>query len=432
MALTVLCIASYHKGFEFLREAKRQGCRVLLVTSASLRDASWPHREPGRHLLRPGRQEALEPERPDSRARRISPGGSRSIGSSRSTTSTWRRPRRCASTCASAGMGETTTRYFRDKLAMRVKAAGGRAAGAGVRPRAQRRAHPRRSAGACRRRGSSSRGIRRARSASARSTARTSCGRSPKRSATSAPTSCSSSSSPATSITWTRSSTSARCSRRCRAATARRRSTSRIRAACSRRRLLDRDERRRRRNPRAQRTAARLARAGARRVAQRIHPRRDGRLVFLETSARVGGAHIAELIEAATGVNMWAEWAKIEVAGGKAPYAPPAVRAGLRRPARVAGATGIARPGGVCRSGSRVAAAEAESRRADRPIAEPRARGRAAGADTPSGSSDDFVAALPAPRDAVRLRDQGLRDQGSGTGDQGSTGSGQRMRITRS
>ena len=46
-----------------------------------------------------------------------------------------------------------------------------------------------------------------------------------------------------------------------------------------------------------------------------------GRLYFLETAARVGGAHIAELIEAATGLNLWAEWAKVELAGGKAPYA---------------------------------------------------------------------------------------------------------------
>jgi biotin carboxylase len=44
---------------------------------------------------------------------------------------------------------------------------------------------------------------------------------------------------------------------------------------------------------------------------------------FLETSARVGGAHIAELVEAATGVNLWGEWAKVEIAGGKMPYAPP-------------------------------------------------------------------------------------------------------------
>jgi hypothetical protein len=54
--------------------------------------------------------------------------------------------------------------------------------------------------------------------------------------------------------------------------------------------------------------------------------RDDGRVYFLETSARVGGAHIAELVEAATGINLWAEWAKVEIAGGKLPYAPPAAR----------------------------------------------------------------------------------------------------------
>jgi hypothetical protein len=54
-----------------------------------------------------------------------------------------------------------------------------------------------------------------------------------------------------------------------------------------------------------------------------IQAREDGEIYFLETSARVGGAHIAELVEAATGLNLWAEWAKVEVAGGKAPYAPP-------------------------------------------------------------------------------------------------------------
>ena len=54
--------------------------------------------------------------------------------------------------------------------------------------------------------------------------------------------------------------------------------------------------------------------------------REDGRVYFLETSARVGGAHIADLVEAATGVNLWAEWAKVELAGGKLPYAPPEPR----------------------------------------------------------------------------------------------------------
>jgi hypothetical protein len=49
----------------------------------------------------------------------------------------------------------------------------------------------------------------------------------------------------------------------------------------------------------------------------------DGQIYFLETSARVGGAHIAELVEAATGLNLWAEWAKVELASGDGGYRPP-------------------------------------------------------------------------------------------------------------
>jgi biotin carboxylase len=58
-----------------------------------------------------------------------------------------------------------------------------------------------------------------------------------------------------------------------------------------------------------------------------IGSHQDGELYFLETAARVGGANIVELIEAATGINLWAEWAKIEVAGGKQPYHVPLARA---------------------------------------------------------------------------------------------------------
>jgi biotin carboxylase len=57
-----------------------------------------------------------------------------------------------------------------------------------------------------------------------------------------------------------------------------------------------------------------------------IRGRDDDAIYFLETSARVGGAHIAELVESATGLNLWAEWAKLEIAGGKAPYQPPPAR----------------------------------------------------------------------------------------------------------
>jgi biotin carboxylase len=53
----------------------------------------------------------------------------------------------------------------------------------------------------------------------------------------------------------------------------------------------------------------------------------DGAYYFLETSARVGGAHISDLIEAATGINLWVEWAKVELAAAlRKPYAPPQER----------------------------------------------------------------------------------------------------------
>jgi hypothetical protein len=52
----------------------------------------------------------------------------------------------------------------------------------------------------------------------------------------------------------------------------------------------------------------------------------DDRFYFLETAARVGGANIAEMVEAATGINLWAEWAKIEIAQDEQPYQLPPVR----------------------------------------------------------------------------------------------------------
>ena len=50
---------------------------------------------------------------------------------------------------------------------------------------------------------------------------------------------------------------------------------------------------------------------------------RDGVLYFLETSARVGGAFIVDVVEAATGVNLWREWARIEIAGEHGTYTLP-------------------------------------------------------------------------------------------------------------
>lgn len=58
-----------------------------------------------------------------------------------------------------------------------------------------------------------------------------------------------------------------------------------------------------------------------------IRAHADGRFYFLETAARVGGAYIAEVVEAASGVNPWVEWARVlaaEMRGEE--YQLPAMR----------------------------------------------------------------------------------------------------------
>ncbi|SNS48912.1 ATP-grasp domain-containing protein [Granulicella rosea] len=53
----------------------------------------------------------------------------------------------------------------------------------------------------------------------------------------------------------------------------------------------------------------------------------DGQFYFLETAARVGGAFIAEVVEFATGLNPWVEWARIEAALAQGrEYALPPLR----------------------------------------------------------------------------------------------------------
>jgi hypothetical protein len=52
----------------------------------------------------------------------------------------------------------------------------------------------------------------------------------------------------------------------------------------------------------------------------------DGNYYFLETASRVGGAHLAEMVEASSGINIWKEWAKIETAVAEnKPYYLPSV-----------------------------------------------------------------------------------------------------------
>jgi biotin carboxylase len=52
----------------------------------------------------------------------------------------------------------------------------------------------------------------------------------------------------------------------------------------------------------------------------------DGRFYFLEIAARVGGAFIADTLDAATGVNLWREWARLELSTPERPYVLPTVR----------------------------------------------------------------------------------------------------------
>jgi biotin carboxylase len=60
--------------------------------------------------------------------------------------------------------------------------------------------------------------------------------------------------------------------------------------------------------------------------AEFIQAHADRHLHFLECAARVGGAYINEMVEAATGINLWREWARIEIAGGDGGYRLPPVR----------------------------------------------------------------------------------------------------------
>ncbi len=60
--------------------------------------------------------------------------------------------------------------------------------------------------------------------------------------------------------------------------------------------------------------------------AEFIRAHADGEFYFLECAARVGGAYINEMVEAATGVNLWREWARIEFAGGDGTYKLPPMR----------------------------------------------------------------------------------------------------------
>lgn len=58
-----------------------------------------------------------------------------------------------------------------------------------------------------------------------------------------------------------------------------------------------------------------------------IKSHQTGEFYFLETSARVGGANLAEMVEASSGINLWKEWAHLELAVSlDQPYHLPEVK----------------------------------------------------------------------------------------------------------
>jgi biotin carboxylase len=119
--LTILCLASYEKGAEFMRECKRQNCRVILLTSESIINADWPRESLDEIFLIPDKDKKWNLEDVikgvSYMARRetidlIVPLDDFDLETAAALREHLRVP----------GMGDTTTRYFRDKLAMRVRA----------------------------------------------------------------------------------------------------------------------------------------------------------------------------------------------------------------------------------------------------------------------------------------------------------------------
>ena len=60
--------------------------------------------------------------------------------------------------------------------------------------------------------------------------------------------------------------------------------------------------------------------------AEFLQSKADGKFYLLEVAARVGGAYIADVLEHASGFNLWREWAKLETATEDNPYKLPKLR----------------------------------------------------------------------------------------------------------
>ncbi len=120
--LTILCISSYEKGHDFMKECKALGCRVILLTSKSLENAPWPKESIDEIFYIPDINKAWNMRdviygvsfmARNEQIDRIVALDDFDVERAASLREHLRVP----------GMGDTTARYFRDKLAMRTRAA---------------------------------------------------------------------------------------------------------------------------------------------------------------------------------------------------------------------------------------------------------------------------------------------------------------------
>jgi biotin carboxylase len=116
--ITILCLASEYKGVPFIRECKRQGCRVLLLVADEYRHHDWPWEDIDEHFYMPELSKQPDVTHAVSylarshQIDRIVALDDYDVATAASLREHLRLP----------GMGESIARYFRDKLAMRVQA----------------------------------------------------------------------------------------------------------------------------------------------------------------------------------------------------------------------------------------------------------------------------------------------------------------------
>ncbi|MFO7536787.1 MAG: ATPase [Chloroflexota bacterium] len=115
--ITILCLASEYKGVPFIRECKRQGCHILLVVADEYRRHDWPWEDIDEHFYMPELSKQPDVTHAVSylarshQIDRIVALDDYDVATAASLREHLRLP----------GMGESVARHFRDKLAMRVQ-----------------------------------------------------------------------------------------------------------------------------------------------------------------------------------------------------------------------------------------------------------------------------------------------------------------------